>query len=296
MIRNHPFTAKIWQNSRVRALRHALSVNRVLRHLSANHRRLPDYVIVGAQKAGTTSLWAYLNEHPQIELALTKEMSFFDIHYQRGASWYRMHFPIKPDSSVSTTPERRTLTGESSAYYMFHPLAANRLAELVPSAKIICLLRNPVDRAFSHYQLKCRRRQEWLPFEEAIAAEEERLAGEEQKLRSVKGYYSESHDRYSYLARGRYLEQLVRWQQVFPAEQLLIVESGELFKHTDEVYQRVLRFLDLPSWRPAQFGNRFPGKYQEKMSAATRRHLVDYFAPHNEQLYRHLNARFDWDR
>jgi hypothetical protein len=296
MVRNHPFTARVWQNPRFREFRHALSINRLLRQLSASNRRLPDYVIVGAQKAGTTSLWAYLNEHPQIEPALAKEMSFFDVHFHRGASWYRMHFPLKPDASVLAVRERRTLTGESSAYYMFHPLAPSRLAEMVPGAKIIFLLRNPVDRAFSHYQLKCRRRQETLTFEEAIAAEEERLAGEEQKLVSVRGYYSESHDRYSYLARGRYLEQLVRWQQVFPGEQMLIVESGEFFQRTDQVYERVLRFLDLPSWRPAQFGNRFPGRYQDKMAVATRQRLIEYFAPYNEQLYRHLNARFDWDR
>ena len=179
---------------------------------------------------------------------------------------------------------------------MLHPLAAERIAETVPHVKLIFLLRNPVDRAFSHYQLKLRRRQEPLSFEDAIAAEPERLAGEAAKIVNNPNYYSPALDRYSYLARGRYLEQIVRWQKLFPPEQMLIVESGELFKHTAVAYQRVLQFLKLPPFEPSQFGNRFPGKYRDRMNDATRRKLVDYFAPHNEKLYAHFGTLFDWDR
>jgi hypothetical protein len=295
MARNHLFTARIWQNPRVRQLRHSLSIGRLLRQISASHRRLPDYIIAGAQKCGTTSLWAYLNEHPAVEPAISKEMHFFDINYQRGAAWYRMHFPLQQRDGADTS-QQPTLTGESSAYYMFHPLAPHRLAELVPRVKLIFLLRNPVDRAFSHYQLKLRRRQESLPFEDAISAEEDRLRDEEYKIVNTPGYHSTSHEWFSYLARGRYLEQLVRWQQLFPAEQILILDSTEFFQRTAEVFERVLRFLDLPSWQPSNFGNRFPGKYRDKMSEATRRRLINYFAPYNAQLYRHLGREFAWDR
>jgi hypothetical protein len=296
MARNHLLTARVWQNPRVRQFRHSLSIKRLLRQISASRRRLPDYIIAGAQKCGTTSLWEYLNEHPQVDPPLSKEMHFFDINHHRGAAWYRMHFPLQQQSDAQGSAKQPTLTGESSAYYMFHPLAAQRLAQLMPRVKLIFLLRNPVDRAFSHYQLKLRRRQESLPFEDAIAAEEDRLQGEEDKIVDTPGYRSTKHDWFSYLARGRYLEQLVRWQQLFPAEQLLILESSEFFQRTGEVYQRVLAFLNLPGWQPPHFGNRFPGKYQEKMSEATRRRLVAYFAPYNAQLYKHLDREFAWDR
>jgi hypothetical protein len=295
MARNHLFTAKLWQNPRIRRLRHGLSVSRLLRRISANDRRLPDYIIVGAQKSGTTWLWAYLCEHPRIEPALTKELHFFDNNHHRGAAWYRMHFPLKRSHDVLNEKTQQSLTGESSAYYMFHPLAPQRLAELVPRAKLIFLLRNPVDRAFSHFQLKLRRRQESLSFEDAIDAEADRVAGEEQKIVQNLSYHSQAHDWFSYLARGRYAEQLRRWQQHFPAEQILIIESGALFEQTNEVYQRVLRFLNLPNWQPPHFGNRFPGKYRDRMNDATRRSLTEYFSPFNEQLYQLLGVRFAWD-
>lgn len=296
MSRNHLFTARIWQHSAVRQLRHAFSIARLARRITADQRRLPDYIIVGAQKAGTTSLWSYLNEHPQVVPALTKEMHFFDHQYQRGELWYRMHFPLRSDAPGQPPAAEATLTGESSAYYMFHPLAPHRVAQLLPRVKLVFLLRNPVDRAFSHYQLKLRRRQESLSFEDAIAAESERLNGEEQKLIDEPTYQSLNHDRFSYLSRGRYLEQLQRWQALFPSTQILILESELFFRQTAEVYDQVLNFLGLRPWRPAQFGNRFPGKYRDRMADATRRRLIDYFAPLNQQLYAHLNRHFNWDR
>jgi Sulfotransferase domain len=296
MARNHVFTQKIWQAPAVRTLRHLVSAKRIYRYLSARRRRLPDYLVAGAQKSGTTSLWAYLSEHPSVEPAMMKEMSYFDVHYHRGLDWYRMHFPLEECGQSCGDAPGATQTGESTAYYMFHPLAPQRIAQTVPKAKIIFLLRNPVDRAFSHYQLKLRRLQETLTFEAAIDAEAERLAGEQEKIVANHRYYSPAHDRFSYLARGRYVEQIERWQQFFPPEQLLILESGHFFRHPAEAFERVLDFVRLPRWQPAHYGNRFPGKYGDKMRDQTRRRLVDYFAPHNGRLYEHLGTRFDWDR
>jgi Sulfotransferase domain len=296
MARNHLFTQQVWQAPAVRTVRHMLSAKRAYRYLTAPHRRLPDFIIAGAQKSGTTSLWAYLSEHPEVEPPMTKEMSFFDVNFHRGLNWYRMHFPLDIGARPSDGESAKHLTGESTAYYMFHPLAPARIAQTLPETKIILLLRNPVSRAFSHYQLKLRRRQETLTFEEAIDKEAERLAGEEEKIIADPRYYSEAHDRFSYLARGLYLEQVRRWQQFFPPAQLLILESNEFFHETGQVFDRVLDFLGLARWQPQEFGNRFPGNYTDKMSDATRRRLVEYFAPHNERLYAHLGTRYDWDR
>jgi hypothetical protein len=295
MARNHVFTRKIWQAPVVRKVRHAVSIPRIYRHLSAGQRRLPDFIIAGAAKAGTTSLWWYLVEHPHVIPPMKKEVCYFDVNFHRGINWYRMHFPLDRTARSVVGPQHGALTGESSPYYMFHPLAPARIAATLPDVKIIMLLRNPVDRAFSHYQLKVKRRHETLSFDEAIEAETERLAGEHEKIVNNPRYYSAAHDRSSYLARGLYLEQIQRWQQYFPRKRLLVLESGEFFRQTADVYQRVLDYLGLPPWKPEQFGNRYPGKYSEKLLPDTLCRLIEYFAPHNEQLYAYLGTRFNWD-
>jgi len=289
-------TQNLWQSPRVSYWRHLFSVNRGYRYLTAERRRWPNFIIVGAQKSGTTSLFRYLETHPDMVPPITKELSFFDKNFHRGPQWYRLHFPFRTDDSLTNGTGEKPFTGESSAYYLFHPLAPQRTAETLPQVKIIVVLRNPIDRAYSHYHHKLRRCQESLSFEEAIDAEAERLAGEEEKICANSGYRSKAHILYSYLARGVYLEQIQRWQQYFSADRMLIIESSRLFKHTADTYRQVLEFLGVRSWQPSEFGRHFAGQYKTKMNPATRQRLVDYFAPHNQRLYDHLGERFDWDR
>src|SRR6266480_7948081 len=135
---------------------------------TASLRPLPDFLILGAQKAGTTALYAYLRQHPEITGPSWKEVSFFDRHYARGEAWYRGNFP-------NSLRARGKLVGEASPSYLFHPLAPERVAGLVPEAKLIALVRNPVDRAYSHYQHEVALGREPLSFEDAVAAEYERL-------------------------------------------------------------------------------------------------------------------------
>ena len=294
MSQNHRIT-QLWQHGSVASIRKKISPMRWYRYATAGRRRTPNFIIVGAQKAGTTSLWGYLAAHPQVDPPIAKEIAFFNGQFDRGLDWYRMYFPLKPTtSSRGSTAE--TQSGESTAHYMFHPHAMARIAATLPQVKIIMLLRNPVDRAYSHYQMKVRRRQEPLSFDDAIDAEADRIGGELEKLASDPRHKSRNLFRFSYLARGMYLEQVQRCQRFFGPDRCLILESGEFFKQTAEVYQRVLSFLGLSAYQPAEFGNRFAGKYSEKMSVATRRRLVEYFAPHNQQLYAHLDTHYNWDR
>jgi hypothetical protein len=140
-------------------------------------RPLPDFLLLGAQKAGTTALYEYLRRHPQITGPSWKEVSFFDRHWARGESWYRGNFP-----NLART--RGKLVGEASPSYVLHPLAPQRVQELVPDARLIVLVRNPVDRAFSQYNHEVALGREPLPFEEALDAEDERLRGEQGRLHS----------------------------------------------------------------------------------------------------------------
>ncbi|MEJ2557594.1 MAG: sulfotransferase domain-containing protein, partial [Anaerolineae bacterium] len=115
-------------------------------------RVLPDFLIIGAQKCGTDSLFRYLGGHPCIKLASSKEAHYFDLKFDKGINWYRSHFPLIPYKySVKRLRKQDLITGEATPYYLFHPHAPGRAAAIVPHVKLIVLLRNPADRAYSHY-------------------------------------------------------------------------------------------------------------------------------------------------
>jgi hypothetical protein len=289
-------TRNLWQSPDIRHWRHVFSVNRIYRYHTAERRRWPDFIIAGAQKSGTTALYRYLAAHPDMDPPITKKLSFFDKNFHRGTQWYRLHFSAQSIVPSTSGAADKHFTGESTAYYMFHPLAPKRIAETLPQTKIILLLRNPVDRAYSHYQYKLRGGKEPLNFEEAIDAEADRLVGEEEKICRDPNYRSRAHFLYSYLARGIYIDQILRCERYLSPDRMLIIESSRLLKQPAEAYEQVLKFLGVRSWQPSQFEQHFAGGYKAKMSPEMRRNLVEYFAPHNQRLYDHLGYRFDWDR
>ena len=249
-------------------------------------RPLPDFLILGAQKAGTTALYAYLRRHPHITGPSWKEVSFFDRHWTRGEPWYRGNFP-------NVLRSRGDVVGEASPSYLFHPLAPQRVAVLVPSAKLIAVLRNPVDRAYSHYQHEVALGREPLSFEDALEAEDERTRGEEERLLAEPGYFSYAWWNYTYAARGRYAEQLERWLAVFPREQLLILPSEELLGEPERTHTRVLEFLGAQPHRLDAYPRVFERGY-EPLSAETRTSLAAEFDEPNRRLYGLLGRDFGW--
>jgi hypothetical protein len=249
-------------------------------------RPLPDFLILGAQKAGTTALYAYLRRHPGITGPSWKEVSYFDRHYARGEAWYRGNFPNRART-------RGKLVGEASPSYLFHPLGPRRVKELVPQARLVALVRNPIDRALSHYNHELALGRESLSFEEALAAEEERLRGEEERLVADPRYFSRAWWSHTYKARGRYAEQLERWLAVFPREQLLILPSEELLGEPEPTNARVLEFLGAPPHRLESYPRIFERKY-EPMSVETRARLAEEFAEPNRRLYELLGRDLGW--
>src|SRR5437588_2037479 len=146
-------------------------------------RLLPDFLIIGGQRCGTTSLYYYLINYPGISPACTKEVHFFDVNFEKGPGWYRAQFPTVIGKSYAKYARKHSLiTGEASPYYLFHPHAPRRISALIPKVKLIALLRNPVDRAFSQHWLEVQSGYETLSFKEAIESEQERLAGEWEKM------------------------------------------------------------------------------------------------------------------
>jgi hypothetical protein len=248
------------------------------RRLSARFRARPDYIIAGAGKCGTTTLHAYLCGHPSVREPLGKEIHYFDHNYGLGEEWYRAHFPFAPSN-------RAWMTGEATPYYLSHPLAAGRIAADLPEVKVVVLLRDPVERAYSQYQMA---RNEYgcedLSFEAALAVEEQRLRGERQRLEREPSYRSHAHLFYSYKERGRYAEQLEVWFESLGRDQILVLRSEEFFADPGGRFSHLLDFLGLPAWAPPSFPVHNKGTYEQTMSAAARRQLVDYFAEPNRQL------------
>lgn len=255
---------------------------------TASRRGLPGLLIIGAQKGGTTSLFNYLVQHPDVLPPFGKELHYFDLHYRRGVRWYRSRFPY------ARRLERGALTLDASPYYLAHPQVPPRAAELLPSVRLVALLRNPVDRALSHHQHEVRGGREKLPFAEAIEREAERLAGEEERLRSDPDYYSYNHHRYSYTLRGRYVEQLRRWTEHYPRSQLLVLQSERLFSDPAAVTLEVQRFLGLPPSRLERYKPFLQFKYARGIEPALRARLAAYFKPWNRELYRWLGEEYDW--
>ena len=261
-------------------------------------RVLPDFLIVGAQKCGTSSLYRNLVKHPSVIPAFVKEVHFFDNsrNFQRGVGWYKAHFPFLLYKYYSThICKNDFLTGEASPFYMFHPHAPKRISELLPGVKIIIILRNPVDRAYSHYHHEVKREREILSFEDAIKMEGERLQGEFDKIIKDENYTSLNYNCYAYLLRGIYVDQLKRVYNYFNKSQVLILKSEDFFKDSQAAIEKVLQFLGLPGWQPKNFKKANVGSYP-KMNSATRNWLLNYFEPHNHKLYEYLGINFSWNK
>jgi hypothetical protein len=258
-------------------------------------RALPDFIIIGGQRCGTTSLYNYLVAHSQVAPAFIKETHFFTTQYRKGMNWYRANFPASwYKDYVRQRDGQRVVSGEATPYYLFYPHAAQRVRQAIPDVKLIALLRNPVDRAYSHYHHEVRQGLESLSFEDALQREETELPGETERVLRDEDYHSAVHQSRSYLARGIYVDQLARWYRFFDRQQILILKSEDLNAYPTEALGQVSEFLDLPSWQPDGYTKYHLADY-DPMDPGTRERLVAYFRDHNRRLYELLGRDFSWD-
>jgi Sulfotransferase domain len=234
---------------------------------------LPDFVVIGAAKCGTTYFYHLLTKHPHVEPAAAKELRFFDLLYEEGTEWYRRCFP-----EPRWKDGRKTISGEGTPSYLFDPHVPERMAKVIPQARLIAMLRNPVDRAYSAYYHRVRNGQDTRSFEETIEAP-----------------LKDPH--HGQLSRGIYVDYLLHWSRFFSDEQMLVLKSEDFFERPQETLKPVLDFLDLPDWEPEAPELRDKvnkGKYEQKMDPDTRRRLEDFFEPHNRRLYEYLGVDFGW--
>jgi len=268
-------------------------------------RVLPDFVVIGAAKSGTTSLYGALANHPFVvpctttdpHFQNTKEVHFFSSGSQRGQDWYRSHFPLESARREFEAEHGRPfLTGEASPSYISSYWAPGRIRKLLPDVRLLAVLRNPVDRAYSQFQMSRRQGLEPLErFEEATAAEEERLRPEVARLSVDPRYNSPDFGRWSYLARSRYAEQLERWLELFPREQFLFLKAEDLFADPGTALAATYDYLGLPQHRP-DGASRLNSAQYGAIQPDLRAEYTEYFRPHNERLYELVGIDFGWER
>jgi hypothetical protein len=214
----------------------------------------PDFLLIGAKRGGTTSLARYLAEHPDVldlfpRAEKIKGLYYFDEQYGRGRRWYRSHFPTAARRAWRARSGRRVVAGESTPYYLYHPLAPMRAAADLPEVRILVVLRDPVERAFSHWKERRSNDGEPLDFGAAIEAESDRLAGEEARLIADPGATSVAHRHWSYLDQGRYAPALERWFRAVGRERVLVEISEEMYATPQATFDRVTEHLGLAGHR-----------------------------------------------
>jgi hypothetical protein len=245
---------------------------------------LPNAMIIGGMRCGTTSLWDYLTQHPAIRGSRSKELHFFCTQFDKGERWYKANFTPAPGEEIFI---------ESSPYYLFHPLAAGRAAAMVPGAKLIALLREPVARTYSHYNQNVQLGLETLPFEAALQRERDGLKGWEADLLAGRTAYSPEHQNFSYVGKSLYANQLSNWLHQFPREQLLILRSEDLYGRTQEVLDTVTDFLGIHRFSFPDLAAK-NGRHYARDDQPMRQHLEAIFEEPNRQLK--ALTGIGWDR
>ena len=260
--------------------------------LTARWRVLPAFIVVGAQRCGTTTLYRVLSSHPSVvRPTASKGTGYFDAHDHRGARWYRGHFPLR------WTARRRggegAVTFESSGYYLFHPLAAARIARDLPNVRIVVMVREPVERAYSAHRHELARGYEAEPFKEALDHEDDRLRGEVERIQADPTYDSFNHRHHAYLARSRYSEQIDRYVDLLGRDRVYVVDADAFFAEPETEFDRLRDWLDLPAWQPDSV-EQWNARPRLPLPAELREQLDDYFEPYDRRLGELMGRTPSW--
>lgn len=219
---------------------------------------VPSYLILGVQKAGTSSLQAWLESHEEVASPRKRELHYFSFFYHLGLHWYRRMLQ----------PKRGKINGEASPLYFFHPDVPRRVHELNPRTKLVVVLREPAARAWDHYLMNANSGAEPLGFKEALLAENHRLQSEAATNPMAKLNEGSAFQRYSYIHRGAYASQLNRWMEHFPLHRILLLKAEDLWSNPQPQLERVAKFLGIKSpkyhaYAPVFTGEEIPLPEQE---------------------------------
>lgn len=252
--------------------------------LVADRKARPDFIIIGASRSGTTSLFRALMDHPDVvRPTFHKGVNYFDLNYFRGPSWYRAHFPTLASARRRVGRGHDPHVFEASGYYMFHPLAPERIARDEPDVKLVVMLREPVERTYSAYQHELSRGFERETFQRALSLEAERVAGEVQLMRRNPAYESFAHRHQAYVGRSEYAGLLQRWLGLFPREQIHVMGAEHFWSEPERTFGELSGFLGLRQHGGIRF-KQYNAEPRQGMDEALAAQLDEHFAPHNAAL------------
>ena len=255
-------------------------------------RSLPDFIIIGTVRSGTTSLYYNICQHQCVLTAAYDELGFFDSNYHLGLNWYRSLFPTLFSKWVVKQKTQFAITGEDTPFYIWNPLVAKRILKIIPNVKLIVLFRNPVDRAYSNYHLAVREGSENLSFEDAIQSELDSLKNS--KIKSDDDVKKYTVPR-SYIAKGFYADQLKIWLKLFKSKQLFITSTEDFESNANNTLNKIYDFLEIPQINLKNLEKHKVASYPP-MKDETRKFLVDLYKIHNEELFRMISKEFDWNK
>jgi hypothetical protein len=263
----------------------------------SGNRVLPDFLLVGAAKSGTTTLFHYLTQHPGILPPSVKEVSYFHEpqNFSLGPNWYRAHFPRLMD--IQHKREQlgyRVLTCDATPSMNINSHAINASA-LVPDARLIMILRNPVDRTYSHYQhQKHKLPRESLSFWDALQAEAERTADDQQRNIHDPQHVGRLLRRFGYTHKSKYINQIEYWLQYFSREQLKIVSFDALQESPGKLCNELCQHIGLPEFDFDTSRKMNEGGYSKPMDDRSREYLTELFRPFNRRLFDFLGEDWGW--
>lgn len=253
--------------------------------MTASLRPMPDFLIIGAQKAGSSALYKFICAHPNVKRALVKEPHFFSLEYfSKNLSWYRAQFPIR---------SKGTLVGEASPSYCTDPLAPERVKKEIPKTKLIFIVRDPVDRAISNYFHSVKYGWETLNIQDAFNRPLEEFEKTLESMEKSTEYVGSFYNRHAYIHRGFYALQLKRWLMHFPKEQLLVVENNDLLTQPQMVYRQICEFLELEQWQPDSFGKHNVGKTKD-VNTELKEHLRKIYREPNQEFFKMIGREYPW--
>jgi hypothetical protein len=261
-------------------------VKRGLSGITASSRVLPDFIISGTVRSGTTSLYYNICEHPSVLPASYDEIGFFDSNYHLGINWYRSMFPTEKEMKQVKKETNFAITGEDTPFYFWKKEAAERIFQDIPNSKIIIIFRNPVDRAYSNYNLGIRKKTESLSFEDAI--------DEEMNFLKTHSFRDAVDRRRSYLSKGLYENQIKIWLDNFPREQIHILCTEDMKKNPKESLLKIFQFLGIPNYTLKNPQKQKLAEYK-KMDDKTREKLLTFYEPYNQKFFETIQEKFDWD-
>ena len=267
----------------------------LFRQTTSSIRVLPDFILIGGTRSGVMTLTKYIHEHPNVYTV--RNIHFFEYTSTNNIEWYKRHFPTSLwKNYFKSRYNQKLVVGESTGTYLFHPDVPKRIREHVPNVKLIAMLRNPIKSCYSTYNHYRNEGLESASFENAIKMEIERIKiGDERKELRTNNPNFDNNVNFHYLRHGHYAQKLKNWFKLFPKEQILILINDEFNADIDKTLKKTFKFLDLSNYTVKNKIKHNVGKYP-KMQESARKLLLDYFRPHNQELYKLIGKDLDWDK